>query len=113
MNYRELQKVCEYSNAKRAYMGGYPCLEHREDEGTLLVGKYGAIYEYGEGYRVIICNHRIANKNGFSQVKKGDEMLKDISAQELNKYIKILKISKQRSSQQRCYLANFVERKAA
>lgn len=108
MNYRELQKACEYSNVKRARMGGYPCLEHREDGGTLMVGKYGAIYEIGiDGYRVIFSNYRIARKNGFPEANKGDEMLRDINILELKKYMEIIKVPKHRASQQKWYLKNF------
>ena len=83
-------------------IGGFPCLKHKVTKETALFGKHGEIFEIGNGlYKARIWNTRVAHGliESGTRYQRGDEALVIIPEGHLARFVKALKVHKDRGRQ--------------
>ena len=78
-------------------IGKWCAIKHSRSGELCLAGRYGEIWiSSPTTYKAVITNARVANKHFGTALKQGEEMLHEFPITELSRWVKLLKIARQR-----------------
>lgn len=82
-------------------MQKHPCIRHHESKELCLAGKHGQIWPNGEHYKAVIWSSGVASRYTDKEVERGSECIVSFSKEELDRWVKLLKVSPNRKTQLR------------
>ena len=82
---------------KNGYIGKYAAIKHESTGELTLAGEYGEIWVHNATHcRAIVTSVRVAKKLGLSPEVAGDECLATFPNEDLDKWVKALKVRRNR-----------------